>query len=43
MLKKCPVDETYTMKENCPKCNTQTVDAHYRFIKIRDAPKEFKR
>ena len=24
--------------EVCKKCKTKTVDAHYKFIKIRDAP-----
>jgi hypothetical protein len=31
------------MKDNCPEDKTTTVDAHYKFKKIRDAPKDFKR
>ena len=26
----------YTLKENCPKCNSLTFDAHYKFIKLKD-------
>jgi len=29
---------TYTFKEVCPKCKEKSKDAHYKFIKIRDAP-----
>lgn len=35
-LKKC-LEHGYTLKENCPKCNSPTKDAHYKFIRIRDA------
>lgn len=42
-LKKCTKCKSYTLKENCPKDKIQTVDAHYKFKKIRDAPKDFKR
>ncbi len=38
-LKKCKQCNSYTLKENCSKCNSKTSDAHYKFIKIRDAPK----
>jgi len=38
-LKKCGDCETYTLKENCPKCNKKTKDAHYKFIRIKDAQK----
>jgi hypothetical protein len=38
-LKKCP-EHDYTLKDNCPICNEKTEDAHYKFIKIRDAPKD---
>ena len=36
-LKKCSCGK-YTLKENCS-CGNKTSDAHYKFIKIRDAPK----
>lgn len=32
-LKKCPTCRTYTLKENCLKCGSKTIDAHYKFIK----------
>jgi len=38
-LKKCEFCKTYTLKNNCPKCKKPTKDAHYKFIKIRDALK----
>ena len=38
-LQKCKTCNTYTLKENCPKCEKSTNDAHYKFIKVRDAPK----
>jgi rRNA maturation protein Nop10 len=38
-LKKCPNCKTYTLKETCSKCNGKTKTPHYKFIKIRDAPK----
>lgn len=38
-LKKCPECKKYTLKELCPKCDSKTKDAHYKFIKVRDAPK----
>jgi len=38
-LKKCKTCNSYTLKENCPKCKTPTTNAHYKFIKIGDAPK----
>lgn len=38
-LKKCPKCKTYTLKENCPKCESKSKDAHYKFLKLRDAPK----
>ncbi len=34
-LKKCKACNTYTLKENCPKCEKQTSDAHYKFIKTK--------
>jgi len=39
-LKKCDKCKTYTLKENCSTCKSKTKDAHYKFIKIRDAPTE---
>lgn len=38
-LKKCETCEKYTLKEICPKCKKKTSDAHYKYIKVRDAPK----
>jgi len=38
-LKKCKSCKTYTLKEICKKCKEKTSDAHYKFIKVRDAPK----
>ena len=38
-LRKCKNCGVYTMQENCPKCKEKTLDAHYKFIKVRDAPK----
>lgn len=38
-LKKCPKCGKYTLDENCDKCESKSKDAHYKFIKIRDAPK----
>lgn len=40
LLKKCPKCQTYTLKEICKTCNKQTVDPHYKFKKVRDAPKD---
>ncbi|MBS3076573.1 hypothetical protein J4481_02425 [Candidatus Pacearchaeota archaeon] len=37
-LKKCTSCNSYTLQENCPKCKKQTKDAHYKFIKIKNAP-----
>jgi len=38
-LKKCPECESYTLKEICSKCKTSSKDAHYKFLKLKDAPK----
>ncbi|MBT4257995.1 hypothetical protein HOD88_02340 [archaeon] len=38
-LKKCPSCNSYTLKENCNKCKIKTKEAHYKFIKIKNAPK----
>ncbi len=37
-LKKCPHCNLYTLKDKCPKCKKQCTEAHYKFIKIRNAP-----
>jgi recombinational DNA repair protein RecR len=38
-LKKCPNCKSYTLKEICKKCNEKTKDAHYKFLRLKDAPK----
>jgi len=40
-LKKCSQCKIYTLKNTCPKCKSKekTIDAHYKFVKVRDAPK----
>ncbi len=38
-LKKCNICKKYTLKEFCKKCQTESKPAHYKFLKIRDAPK----
>ncbi len=38
-LKKCKDCNSYTMEENCKNCNKKTNEAHYKFIKIKNAPK----
>ncbi len=40
-LRKCLNHEKpeYTLKEICPKCNEPTQNAHYKYIKLPDAPK----
>jgi len=37
-LKKCPQCKEYNLTEICKKCKSNTEDAHYKHIKIRDAP-----
>ena len=39
-LKKCPKCNEYNLTDICRKCNSKTESAHYKFIKIRDAPKD---
>ena len=41
-LKKCKICKEYTLKEDCEKCHQKTSDAHYKFLKIRDAPRNIK-
>jgi len=38
-LKKCKTCNKYTLKEICSKCNKKTSDAHYKFVRVRNAPK----
>lgn len=38
-LKKCKKCKKYSIKEKCPHCNELLKSAHYKFIKIKDAPK----
>ena len=38
-LKTCKQCSTYTLEEICKACKEKTGDAHYKFIKIKDAPK----
>lgn len=42
MLRKCSSHEksVYTLKDSCPICKEPTKEAHYKFIKVRDAPKD---
>lgn len=38
-LKKCPSCKKYTLELICNNCESKTKEAHYKFLKIRDAPK----
>ncbi len=38
-LKKCKKCKTYTINNVCNKCYKEAKDAHYKFVKIKDAPK----
>lgn len=40
ILKKCKECKNYTLKNNCSHCKKETLNAHYKFIKIRNAPKQ---
>jgi hypothetical protein len=40
LLKKCPNCKTYTLKEICKRCNNKTINPHYKFKKVKDAPKD---
>ena len=42
-LKTCSKCKIYTLKEICPKCKTSTTSAHHKFIKIKNAPANFKK
>ena len=35
-LKKCDKCKIYTFKKICSKCEKNTSDAHYKFLKVRD-------
>ncbi len=37
-LKKCPFCNEYNLTSKCRSCGKETKEAHYKFIKIRDAP-----
>jgi len=39
-LKKCPKCSTYTLKQVCHKCKTQTKKTTYKYKQIIDAPKD---
>jgi rRNA maturation protein Nop10 len=41
ILKKCTNSEcgAYNLTFKCRKCGSQTKEAHYKFLKIKDAPK----
>jgi len=36
-LKVCKDCNKYTLKETCSKCNSKTKEAHYKFLRLRDA------
>lgn len=38
-LMKCTSCLKYTLKENCEKCKKKTNSAHYKFLKLKNAPK----
>jgi len=38
-LKRCKKCFRYTLKQACPKCDSDVKAAHYKFVKVRDAPK----
>jgi|WetSurMetagenome_2_1015567.scaffolds.fasta_scaffold1349384_2 rRNA maturation protein Nop10 len=40
MLRKCE-EHGYTMKEKCFKCDKETKEAHYKFVKIKDVKEKF--
>ena len=39
-LKKCENCKTYTLKQNCTKCKKPTLEAHYKFLKVKDVKKQ---
>lgn len=38
-IKKCRDCKLYTLKEICNNCGKKVQEAHYKFIKIKNAPK----
>ena len=42
-LKKCKSCNSYTLKENCPKCANKTSDAHYKFVRVRAMQEQVQR
>lgn len=40
LIKKCTICKIYTLKDSCPKCNTQTISPSYKFKQLKDAPKD---
>lgn len=43
ILKKCRKCESYNLTKTCRKCKSETEDAHYKFIKVRDETRNFNR
>jgi recombinational DNA repair protein RecR len=39
LLKKCNICNKYTLKEECSICNKKSKEAHYKFLKLKNAPK----
>lgn len=35
----CNKEQKYTLEKNCSLCKLETKDPHYKFVKIKDAPK----
>ena len=38
-LKKCEFCKEYTLEKECKKCGRKTLEAHYKFLNLKDAPK----
>ncbi|MFQ5531571.1 MAG: nucleolar RNA-binding Nop10p family protein [Candidatus Nanoarchaeia archaeon] len=34
-LKKCKTCNLYALKDNCTKCKQKTINAHYKFVKVK--------
>ncbi len=41
-LKKCSLCREYGLGEKCLKCGGEMKDAHYKFLGLRDAPRDGK-
>lgn len=41
-LKKCPNCKRYTLKDSCPKCESKSKNAHYKWVKIKTESSEHK-